>query len=233
MIPVACKPEPESFQAKVREPGQKVLDKLARRDAEAVAQGKPKPKRDPAKDYKPYWRDCLDDLYESYGGICAYMAQRIHRSTGSKTVEHMRPKKEYPELVYEWSNYRLVCGTMNGRKSAAETVLDPTQIREGWFQLDMSLLTVKANADLADDIRTKVELTIETLKLNDYECRMARAEYYEPFLRRGLDEDQLLHWAPFMAGEFRRQGLKREIELPRWTPPVKEVLGRKPRRPAR
>src|SRR5207245_9727793 len=67
-----------------------------------------------------YWQHVGSDLHDLYGGICAYSCHWIPFDTGADTVEHFRPKDTYPVDAYEWSNYRLVCATLNGRKGVFE-----------------------------------------------------------------------------------------------------------------
>ena len=41
------------------------------------------------------------------------------------------------DQVYEWANYRLACSLMNARKDAIASVLDPFEIEDGWFALEL------------------------------------------------------------------------------------------------
>ena len=58
MIHVDPRPEPADFDQKVRKRGNHWLA--------SHAQG----------EWKEYWRDCLDDLYCCYDGVCAYLGLR-------------------------------------------------------------------------------------------------------------------------------------------------------------
>lgn len=58
----------------------------------------------------------LKDLYDRYEGVCAYVSIYIDRVTGSRSVDHFIAKSSAVEHAYRWSNYRLACGKINGRK---------------------------------------------------------------------------------------------------------------------
>ena len=188
MIRVLPQPEPADFDARVRQPG---LRDLARN-----------PERFPN-----HWRHCAMQLWEAYKGICAYLCVVIPRGTGARSVDHLAPKSNHPKVAYEWSNYRLVCSLMNARKREFEDVLDPFEILDGWFILELSFLQVLPNPDLDEETRSRVKATIDRLKLDDDECRKARAMYYDAYLEGDLPFHLLERWSPFVAMELRRQGL--------------------------
>lgn len=186
MIRVEAQPEPEDFDAKVRTPGRA-----------AIAEGK--------KSLPPYWRDAvLLQLHQAYGGICAYLSIYIPRGVGARSTDHFVAKSRDPQLAYEWLNYRLACSLMNSRKGAFTDILDPFEIEDGWFVLELSGLQVLPNPECATDLQLKVQATIDQLDLNDSECLAARTEIFDEF-RRHRDLDRLERWSPFVASELRRQ----------------------------
>ncbi len=127
MIPVQEKPAPDRFDQAVRQKGLAFLRRME------VAMNQPLPDQ---IQLEPYWRACLDDLHEAYGGICAYLCVYIERIVGGVSVDHFVAKSKKASLAYEWSNYRLACMTMNCRKRDYEDALDPFTILDGWFQLE-------------------------------------------------------------------------------------------------
>ncbi|XXY49280.1 hypothetical protein WME91_55650 [Sorangium sp. So ce269] len=131
----------------------------------------------------------------------------VPRGTGARSVDHVAPKSKRRELAYEWSNYRFVCSLMNARKRDFEDVLDPMEIPDGWFVLELSFLQVLPAEGLHDEARARVHATIERLKLNDTECIAAREMYYAAYLEGGLKLEWLHEWSPFVAREVVRQGL--------------------------
>jgi 5-methylcytosine-specific restriction endonuclease McrA len=111
MIPVTPQPEPANFDVKVRQPGQRWVAR------QGLDPGQPVPS---GTQLKPYWTECLPQLTELYGRVCAYVCLYIPKITGSPSVEHFVPKSQQLGLAYEWSNYRLVCAKMNSRKRELE-----------------------------------------------------------------------------------------------------------------
>jgi hypothetical protein len=194
MIPVKRQPEPASFDKTVRQPGLQFV-----RD-------------NPGKKLNPHWRKCIDDLWIAYSGVCAYMCLHIHRVTGALTVEHMIAKSSRVDLAYEWSNYRLVCSTLNGRKSDYDDVLDPFLIKDGWFVLRFPHCKVDPGDGLTKAQRRDVEKTIERLKLNDAKCLSERGQYLDNYNRGDTSFAFLQRMAPFIARELQRQGLRRPTD---------------------
>lgn len=192
MIHVDRQPEPSDFGSKVRQPGRAWL--AANPDAEPA-------------EWPPHWRKCLGDLLDRYGRVCAYLCIRIPHGVGASSVDHLAPKSKHKDQAYEWGNYRLVCLRMNSRKSAFEDVLDPFEIDDGWFVLDLTALQVMPASHLPSELREQVQATIDRLRLNDKECRDARAMYYDEYVAGHCNRDFLRRWSPFVAMELDRQGL--------------------------
>jgi hypothetical protein len=188
VIHVDLQPEPEDFDARVRQPGLRAV-------AEEV------------KELPPYWRACLPAMRERYRGICAYLCVYVPRATGAASVDHLAPKSKRRELAYEWSNYRFVCSLMNARKRDFEDVLDPMEIPDGWFILELSFVQVLPNPELDAPTRARMQATIDRLKLNDEECRAARAEDLDWYWAGRMAFEMLEERSPFVARELRRQGL--------------------------
>jgi hypothetical protein len=195
VIHVEPQPEPPDFDEKVRQPGFQSLASTG------------------TGELPPHWRNCLQQLWEAYGGICAYLAVRIPPGTGARSTDHLVPRKKRRELAYEWTNFRLACSLMNARKGVFEDVLDPFEVEDGWFVLELSSLEVLPRSDLSPNRCELVRQTIDRLRLNDPECVAARAEHYDAYLRHlkdpeaGMTFDLLRRWSPFVVKELIRQGL--------------------------
>lgn len=198
MIHVALQPEPSFFDERVRVPGLRFLAKT------------PNPTQGQWRRHS-YWTKCLKQLHEEYSGICAYSCHWIPYDTGWRQVEHFKAKSVFPMEAYEWSNYRLVCGVLNGRKGT-QTVLDPFFIQNGWFRIDFPSLLVKAAPDLDTELSAVIQRTIKVLGLNDEDtCLKTRAKYIESYCRGAIDFPYLQEEAPFIAMELERQGLEEGI----------------------
>lgn len=215
MIRVRPAEEPPDFEAQVREPGRRAIAELVgeappRRAGQRFAQVAESREEIPASKFPPYWREALGDLLERYDRICSYLCLYIARGVGAPSVDHMIAKYMRWDQVYEWTNYRLACSLMNARKSAIASVLDPFEIEDGWFVLELVEFQVVPGEALAPDVATAVDVTIERLRLNDLECCKARLEFAEDYLHGEIRLDYLRRHAPFVERELRRQGRLRE-----------------------
>lgn len=210
MIRVLPAPPPPDFDAKVRQPGLRAIAELVggappRAAGRRHAQIAGSREEIPADKFPPYWSEAAGDLVEAYHRICSYLCLYIPGGTGAPSVDHMVPKSTRWDQVYEWGNYRLACALMNARKGAVSSVLDPFDVEDGWFALELVQFQVVQGERLADGVRPSVEATIERLRLNDDTCCAARAEFAEDYWEGAISVDYLTRHAPFVAVELRRQ----------------------------
>lgn len=117
----------------------------------------------------------------------------------------MVAKSKAWDQVYEWSNYRLACLLMNARKGVAD-VLDPFEVGNGWFALELVEFQVVPGHGLPADVHARVVETIATLHLSDGVCCEARAEYAQEYWAGEISLSHLRRHAPFVAQELARQG---------------------------
>jgi hypothetical protein len=209
MIRVTPAAEPASFHERVRAPGLRAVAEMVgeRPPRSAGRRFKVRASRREdinSDDFPPYWTEALDDLMVAYDRICAYSCFRIHPVTGSRSVDHMVAKSRRWDMVYEWTNYRLACSLVNARKRDFEDVLDPFEIVDGWFQLELVGFQVKPATELKDPIRAQVRKTIDRLGLDEF--RHWRARDAENYWRGEVSLNVLIEESPFVARELRRQG---------------------------
>lgn len=215
MIPVTLADEPRSFDALVRKRGANAIRKLLGKSVPARGR-RPRgtyahPEDIPADKFPTYWTDvrkadgksALDDLMDAYGQYCAYLAMRIERATGSPTVDHFVPKERDWRLVYEWSNYRLSAGCVNGAKGTKD-VVDPFKARPGWFELDLDTFYVKRGASALSAEHARIDETLTILNLR--QCVAQRGDFITRYRDKKIDLPHLETYAPFIASEYRRQG---------------------------
>lgn len=198
MIHVSLQPEPGSFERKVRQKGISWLRKRK------ISLDQPLP---PKLHIEPFWRHCLDDLYSSYNGCCAFLSVYFERVTGTGSVDHFVAKSQRTDLAYEWSNYRLACSRMNSRKRDCNDVLDPFEIENGWFHLETVSGSIYPNSSLSLDQQTAVQATIDRLGLDDPANREMRARHYQEYREGFYTADFLQKRSPFVWLEAQRQGL--------------------------
>lgn len=198
MISVTAQPEPASFDRDVRQKG------LAYLNRKNIILHQPIP---PKIKIEPFWRECLDDLYKSYEGTCAYLCVHFERVTGGGGVDHFIAKSQRADLAYDWGNYRLACSIMNSRKREYDDVLDPFAVQTGWFQLELVSGRIYPKPRLRAANRIKVEETIERLGLDDAGNREMRARHYQEYCQREYNAVYLRKRSPFVWFEANRQGL--------------------------
>ena len=139
-----------------------------------------------------------------YHQICAYSCFRIHEVTGAVSVDHFAPKSRAWDRVYEWNNYRLACSRLNARKRDFSDILDPFEVEDGWFQLELVGFQIIPNPDLNRALRQRVQQTIDRLGLNDFRNR--RTADAEDYWNRDVSLRILRRESPFVAKELERQG---------------------------
>lgn len=224
MIRVELADEPATFDDTVRRPGLLAIAEMVGECPNPLRQhGKPIKYRAASRaaikpdKFPPYWRLALKDMMEKYHQICAYSCFRIHTVTGAGSVDHMVPKSRSWENVYEWKNYRLACSRLNSLKLDFGDVLDPFDIRDGWFQLELVGFQVNPDRKLSKPLQMSIQNTINRLHLNDpIPCRQ-REDAAEEYLI-GRDNQPLPLWklekeSPFVAMELRRQGRLRDGDV--------------------
>jgi hypothetical protein len=200
MMHVNRAPAPEHFARLVGNPGG------------AFLRSTPKPTEAQWRNHA-YWSRVQCDLYDAYDGICNFSCHWIPRVTGSITVEHYKPKSKYPNKAYVWSNFRLMCGPLNGRKGDYEDVLDPFRVTDGTFIIEFPSLLVKPAPNLTRYMAGRVMATIARLQLNDEgTCIKARERYVKQYCQGLIDFAHVAREAPFIAYELTRQGLEDAIK---------------------
>ncbi|WP_252177544.1 hypothetical protein [Endozoicomonas sp. 4G] len=198
MIKVNPQPEPVDFNVKVRQKGIRHLEE------KGIDLDKPLPE---GVKISPYWRDCMDELYQAYSGICGYLAVHFERTTGGATVEHFAAKSRRVDLAYEWSNYRLASSIINSRKNDYEDVLDPFEIENGWFHVELVSGRIFPAPGLPENVFQKVDDTIKRLKLDDRSNREMRARHYYEYIQGEYTESFLMKRSPLVWAEACRQDM--------------------------
>lgn len=161
----------------------------------------------PQPELTKYWVKFLDDLHEAYNGICAYLAVHIELVTGAATVDHFAPQSLSPGLAYEWHNDRLACLMMNSRKRQHLDVLDPFNVQNGWFQLNLVTGQILPNRALSPQLQQQVRDTIARLKLDSPGNRAMRVRHFMDYTNNLYPSDHLKRYSPFVWMEANRQGL--------------------------
>jgi len=152
-----------------------------------------------------YWNKAASDLYTEYSGICAYTAMHM---VYPESVDHFKPKSKYPALAYEWNNLRLCRGRVNVSKGDNDHLLDPFEVENTWFRLELPSCLIKAAPGLAHDIKVKVNSTLNTLRLNsDDSLVQERCNILLAYARKHISKEFLAERYPFLAFQIAHQGV--------------------------
>ena len=95
---------------------------------------------------------------------------------------------------------------MNSYKAEYGDVLDPFELQDGWFALELVEFQVVPGAGLADNHADRVQATIRRLRLNRPRFCRIRAEYAEARWHGDITDGYLARHSPFVARELTRQG---------------------------
>ena len=198
MIHIDLKPEPSDFDFRVRQPGRAFLVDT------------PKPNSKLWSKHN-YWNRCSTQLYEAYGGICAYTGQWISNPGSAPSVDHFLLKSRHPDKAYEWDNYRLTTQTMNEYKKD-KYILDPFEIQNGDIVIDFPSCLLRPRADMAPEEKDKVKATIQILRLNREEYAGLRCQIVMQYIDGRISKQFLQEKYPFIAEELERQNLYERIK---------------------
>ena len=197
VIPVVLQPEPATFAAQVRNRGR------------AFLRSTPRPTKDEWKKAN-FWMAALPDLRAAYRHICAYCCFWVPTDS---SVDHFQPKATYPNLAYEWNNFRLAHPKVNGYKADKVGLLDPFNIQPGWFILDFANCHVKPNPTTGKAVQDSVTHTITILRLNaDDSLVQTRFTIVRNYSKNHCDMEFLEGYYPFIAAELKRQGIQDSIK---------------------
>jgi hypothetical protein len=191
MIPVERVPEPEDFDARVRRPGR------------AWLASNPPPQRP-----RDLWSPFRPVLASGFGHRCGYTA--MYDPVGS--VDHHLSVKVRRDLTYEWDNYRFCQEWLNkSKRNEDQAVLDPYEVEEGWFEIALPSLTLRATEKIPRDLRARAERTLDRLHLRDDERVLRqRREWYRMYQEGELSLAGLRRKAPLIAAAVDKQKTTRK-----------------------
>jgi hypothetical protein len=209
MIRVQPAPEPATFQDNVRGPGLRAIAEMIGEIPAIIRRGRKRTKiaerreEIPPEKFPDYWTRAIDDLLLAYDRICAYVCCYIEPVTGVPSVDHMVPKSKSWDKVYEWDNYRLACHLVNTWKNDLTSILDPFEVQDDWFELELVGFQIKPRGEFRPATSGHLEETLGIL--NKSECCELRRNYVENYWEHHIDLTYLTRRSPFVARELRRQ----------------------------
>jgi hypothetical protein len=186
MVPIANPiPEPEDFDVNCRQAGNLWLNENPN-----------------SSKFPGLWTEFNEELADGFHNRCGWWAMFIAEGH----VDHYRSKKNQRNLVYEWSNYRYIAGTVNSSKRTLDDrVLDPFEIEEGWFEVHLQSMQLVMTDDLPDHLREKAKFTLERLHLeNGKKVRRNRLGWYQRYKDGKISIAGLEEVAPLVADAVRK-----------------------------
>lgn len=151
-----------------------------------------------------YWSEFRDALAVGFRDRCGYGAMWIP----SGTVDHFVSCNEDRTQAYEWSNYRYLDGWLNSSKSKkrSQDLLDPFEVGEGWFEIDLPSLQLKLTNAVPAEYRARAEQTLRNLPIRDDERLIKqRRAWYELYEQGELTLDGLRKKAPLIAAAVEKR----------------------------
>jgi hypothetical protein len=102
---------------------------------------------------------------------------------------------------------RFCSGWMNSSKSNADdTVIDPLQVQDGWFEIILPSLQLRITDQVPAQLRQKAEYTLKRLHLQDDERVIRqRREWYRMYQEGELTLVGLSWKAPLIAAAVEKQ----------------------------
>lgn len=152
---------------------------------------------------RAFWSPFKPHLCTGFRHLCGYSA--MYEPVG--TVDHYLSYRNYPELAYEWSNYRFASAWINSSKQDVDDrVLDPFLVKDGWFEIVLPSLQLVMTDAIPAEERERATFTLERLHLRDSETviRQRRA-WYEMYEQGKLSLEGLDEVAPLIARAIRKQ----------------------------
>lgn len=127
-----------------------------------------------------HWRRFISYLKCAFNGLCAFCEE-----TTRGEVDHFRPKSQFPDLVYCWTNWLFSCHECNHAKGSSWPTggyVDPCAISiadrpERHFAFDTINGFIRPDRSLSPLIRAKAQRMINDLGLNDSYHLKKRVEW--------------------------------------------------------
>jgi hypothetical protein len=204
MIRVEPPPEPEHFHDEVRVPGRAWLDDPLK-GVHHRAKSRP-------RSFWTEWAECPRALAEGFHARCGYTASQtlVHQGNVDHFVSWAECRaSERHHLAYEWSNLRWLDARINTNKGRLDgralphALLDPFEVRDEWFRLDVLSLTLCMTDAVPPDLRARVEYTLRALGLTDGPIVMAQRHAALRRFRAGMSLAQLDEEDPLVARALR------------------------------
>ena len=127
------------------------------------------------------WRQYLGVLGNVFGECCGYCEEYCKGE-----VDHYKPKKLFPDLVYVWDNWVYACHTCNNNKGEtwlSSGFMDPCSLNtfgngmKSCFIYDLETGEALPNPSLSKARRNRAQETIRVLNLNSSNRLKSRLDH--------------------------------------------------------
>jgi len=135
------------------------------------------------------------DLTEITNYRCSYCDIRPVRKGALKpSIDHFKPKSDFPELAYEWTNLFLSCYQCQEYKGGSYPYVEPLKPDschyhfDYWFEIKWETYEILPNSLRDEDEQKRAEETIKWLGLNRDSRPISRGEIVEQFNGGNYDD---------------------------------------------
>lgn len=157
----------------------------------------------------PHWKDLQAQMCQDQGGVCCYCGLKLQfPDTQHYSVEHVKPRSKFPELVGEYKNLLLSCHsseweraqlkkTIHSKKERKNTLhcdefKDNKELHYSPLQADCALhFLYKLNGEVKGRDK-EAEADIETLNLNCHSLKERRREQMLAYSFLTKDSQEML-----------------------------------------
>lgn len=157
----------------------------------------------------PHWKDLQAQMCQDQGGVCCYCGLKLQfPDTQHYSVEHVKPRSKFPELVGEYKNLLLFCHSSEfERAQLKETIYskkerknalhcdefkDNKELNYSPLQADCALhFLYKLNGEVKGRDK-EAEADIETLNLNCHSLKERRREQMLAYSFLTKDSQEML-----------------------------------------
>ena len=118
---------------------------------------------------------------------CSFCTRLIQDFDNEMTVEHIRIKRDYPQLIFQWSNLLCACRTCNTKRGTRaydpKRYLDPSKEKdiEKYFCYEPDG-SITVNEELGRDEKEKAKYMIKLYRLDRKELNKKRQEFFQDLL---------------------------------------------------
>ncbi len=125
---------------------------------------------------------------------CSFCDSYPLGTASHQTIEHFRPKSQYPLLAYVWHNLFLCCDVCQNAKNEKfdRKLLKPDKpdyCFEKYFVLNYKTGEIEANPSASESDQGRARITIEMYSLNKKERLHSRLHEYKKYQKLCNDND--------------------------------------------